>query len=181
MDQSEFSSEESPRTAIGQRLIAARNAKGMTIQRAAQQLKLGEQWLINFEQDRFENASPVFVRGYLKSYAKLLGINAEELLADLPTIESEVSQQNALPLEYQQHRRLPNRIWRLLGYGLSGLIVLLVIGWWHSHWETLHQTNVKNSAPISKQSVDLSSASAGQTIPISLTTDSLNDKVTSKS
>nr|WP_242467685.1 RodZ domain-containing protein [Thiocapsa imhoffii] len=60
----------------------ARQARGLSIERVASQLHLKPGVVDAIEQDRFaELPDPVFVLGYLRNYARILGIDAAPLLA----------------------------------------------------------------------------------------------------
>ncbi|MCU6433165.1 DUF4115 domain-containing protein [Undibacterium sp. Jales W-56] len=73
-----------PQTA-GAMLAAARLQKEWTVQQVADQLKLSGRQIIALEANQFE-ALPkmVIVRGFIRSYAKLLKIDVEPILAKLP-------------------------------------------------------------------------------------------------
>ncbi len=74
----------------GARLKAAREARGLGRARAASQLHLGEDIVAALESDQYEGLpGSVFVRGYLRNYARLLGLPEAPLLeayaADKPS------------------------------------------------------------------------------------------------
>lgn len=78
----------------GERLKNARQALGLTVAEVATHLKLSEKIIEAFERgDAASVAAPVFVAGYLRSYARLLQLSEERVLADfkaLTAIESSV-------------------------------------------------------------------------------------------
>lgn len=66
---------------LGARLRSARKARALSLEQAGQLLHLEESMLRAIEEDRFEAlGAPVFVRGYLKAYAGLLGLSEESVL-----------------------------------------------------------------------------------------------------
>jgi cytoskeleton protein RodZ len=66
---------------LGERLRSARKARAVSLERVAQALHLDEGIVLALEEERFEAlGAPVFVRGHLRAYAKLLGLDAETLL-----------------------------------------------------------------------------------------------------
>lgn len=66
---------------LGERLRSARKARAMTLEQAAQSLRLEAGVLRALEEDRFaEVGAPVFVRGHLKAYARLLGLTEDAVL-----------------------------------------------------------------------------------------------------
>jgi cytoskeleton protein RodZ len=67
---------------LGERLRSARKARAVSLERVAQALHLDEGIVLALEEERFDAlGAPVFVRGHLRAYAKLLGLDAETLLA----------------------------------------------------------------------------------------------------
>jgi cytoskeleton protein RodZ len=66
---------------LGERLRSARKARAVSLERVAQALHLDEGIVLALEEERFDAlGAPVFVRGHLRAYAKLLGLDAETLL-----------------------------------------------------------------------------------------------------
>ncbi|MDO6746032.1 RodZ domain-containing protein [Gilvimarinus sp. 1_MG-2023] len=67
---------------VGQTLVEARTRKGLTCEQVAQELNVQLDKLRALEEDNFDQLfSPVFVRGYIRSYAKLMKIDGEPLVA----------------------------------------------------------------------------------------------------
>ena len=66
---------------VGGILARARAARGFTLEDVAQQLKFGSRQLEALEQDRFDRLpSGTFARGMVRSYARLLKLDADALL-----------------------------------------------------------------------------------------------------
>jgi cytoskeleton protein RodZ len=67
---------------LGERLRSARKARALTLEQAAFTLRLEVPVLRALEDERYEAlGAAVFVRGHLKAYAKLLGLQEEAVLA----------------------------------------------------------------------------------------------------
>ncbi|MDN8664218.1 helix-turn-helix domain-containing protein [Stenotrophomonas indicatrix] len=65
----------------GTRLRQAREAAGLTLEDVGQRLRMPVQVVRSLEQEQWEKlGAPVFVRGQLRSYARLLGVDVSELL-----------------------------------------------------------------------------------------------------
>ncbi|MGB5131390.1 MAG: helix-turn-helix domain-containing protein, partial [Steroidobacteraceae bacterium] len=80
----------------GARLRVAREAKGLTIEAAAERLRLNAALVLAMEEDRLALlGAPVFARGHLRSYAVLLGLPEDEVLASFGS--SEVPEPSLLP------------------------------------------------------------------------------------
>lgn len=69
---------------IGRTLRDAREAQGMTQEDAAARLRLMQRQIAAMEADEFESlGQPVFARGFVRNYARLLGLKPEMLLAHM--------------------------------------------------------------------------------------------------
>lgn len=72
----------------GEQLRLARDQKGFSIEDVAVRLKVPARYVTAIEQgDVAVLPEPMFVRGYVKAYARMVGIDAEELLASLAPVE----------------------------------------------------------------------------------------------
>jgi cytoskeleton protein RodZ len=68
---------------IGERLEEARKRKGISIREAAEATKIRGDYLHKFESNQYDINLPVlYVRGFLRSYAKYLRLPADKIVAD---------------------------------------------------------------------------------------------------
>ncbi|MDQ6916194.1 MAG: DUF4115 domain-containing protein [Pseudomonadota bacterium] len=71
----------------GARLRAAREAAGLSLDQVAQQLKLAPRQVKALEDESFgELPGRTFSRGFLRNYARLVHLDAQDLLAHLPDV-----------------------------------------------------------------------------------------------
>lgn len=69
---------------IGESLRRARAERGITIEQAAEHTRISAAFLRALEAEAFDQLpAPVYVRGFLRSYATYLGLDYEPLLAEL--------------------------------------------------------------------------------------------------
>ena len=112
--------------AVGARLREVRESRSISPAEVAAQLHLNEQTIRALEQnDPDRLPAPIYVRGYVRAYARLLGLNEEELLALYAPAQSPELRTVGMPPPGQgalARRRLP---WRLLGT----LLFLAAVGW----------------------------------------------------
>jgi cytoskeleton protein RodZ len=88
--------------AFGQQLMLAREKAGLTIDEAARALNLKEEIVEAIEDSALDKLPPVtFVQGYIRSYARLLGLSEEKILSEF---EEEVPHE----LESELHPRKPS-------------------------------------------------------------------------
>ncbi|HEY9085050.1 MAG TPA: RodZ domain-containing protein [Candidatus Tyrphobacter sp.] len=68
--------------ALGQRFRAAREARGLSLPEVAEQIRIRAIYLAAIEDENWNAiGAPVYVRGFLRTYARFLGLDAEEVVA----------------------------------------------------------------------------------------------------
>jgi cytoskeleton protein RodZ len=126
-------SESSPR-GPGRRLREAREQRNLPVSRVLEQLRLDPRLLAALEADRWQDVgAPVFARGYIRSYAALVGLPAEELLAEFNALDplgtavpSLVPQASArIPSPARRRNPLPFYVAGVLALALAGLSLWL--------------------------------------------------------
>ena len=76
--------------ALGQRFRAARESRGLTLPEVAEQIRIRSVYLAAIEnEDWTAIGAPVYIRGFLRTYARFLGLDAEEVVADFNIDEGE--------------------------------------------------------------------------------------------
>jgi cytoskeleton protein RodZ len=139
----------------GERLRSARKAKGIDLGHAARDLHLAEDRLAALERDEY-SAIPgrVFVRGYLKNYARLVGLPPEQILAaydtlyppeqeEIPPMQRVGSAGRLRPEVRSSHGAVRAVTWIIV----VGLIALLLT-WWKGYLEWPSTSEVSALPPI---------------------------------
>lgn len=67
---------------MGAYLRAARTEKRVSLERAAEETKIKADFLMRMESDEFDFIAPAYARGFLRSYARFLGVEEEPLLEE---------------------------------------------------------------------------------------------------
>ncbi|HVR46280.1 MAG TPA: RodZ domain-containing protein [Candidatus Binatia bacterium] len=68
--------------ALGERFRAAREARGMSVSDVAEQIRIRSLYLAAIEDENWNTiGAPVYVRGFLRTYARFLGLDPEEAVA----------------------------------------------------------------------------------------------------
>jgi len=135
-------------SSFGVRLKAAREHMGLEQKDAAAQLRLSEKYIVMMEEDNFSSDLPItFVRGYLRSYAKLLQIPAWEVQKALEPIQPKAIEPDPLATSKQTSPVTSgNYFMQLFTY----LIVLTIVGlagsWWYNHTPS-HSNTTAELAP----------------------------------
>lgn len=117
----------------GRRLREARKAKGMSPQDVAASLRLTADTVDALERDDFDNLpEPIFVRGYIRSYAVLLGLPVDELVS---AYNAHVGAREPPPLVVSQARPQASAAHRIVRSATVLIILALaaLVAWW---WKT---------------------------------------------
>ncbi len=111
---------------LGETLRRARQARGTTVEDAERVTRIPRKYLEALEQENYSILpAPVYARGFLRSYAGYLGLNAAELLPFFPVGHVDEPKLEPLP-EVRQPRT-----WSLSGViavAAVGALILLVVG-----------------------------------------------------
>jgi len=122
---------------IGAELAAARHERGLGLPEVAQQLKFGVRQLEALEADRFDElpGGSTFARGIVRSYARLLKVDPEPLLARLAG-RFDAPDSNQLAARFSQPVPFSDagRRSTLVYFGLS-LAILVVVGGIAYQWQ----------------------------------------------
>ncbi|MCP4831979.1 MAG: DUF4115 domain-containing protein [Gammaproteobacteria bacterium] len=116
----------------GDRLRKARETMGMSAEEAAHDLRLDYEVVIALEAAHYETlGAPVFIRGYMRSYARLLGLPEDEIVAGFVAYETEPEEFRTLSTQsvVKPGASLANfMLWVLLGIVIFAGLIYLMIG-----------------------------------------------------
>lgn len=140
---------------VGVRLRTAREHKGLSIDSVAHQLNLSQHRVLDMENDdyRFSNAE-TYAKGYLRSYAKLLGLNPEELIHDFDRLQfTETIEHHETQFIPKRQVSSSDRWMRWITYSIGFLLIFLVAIWWRSQPNSPSETaalvsNASEHTPI---------------------------------
>lgn len=122
----------------GERLKTARESMQLTEKEAASRLHLNPRIIAVIEGEDFENGPPIiFMRGYLRSYARLLNIPENEIDQAVTQLEIAVPSQNVSnPIALQTQTQSfdsGQRYMRWITYPIVAVLIALVGMWWSNH------------------------------------------------
>lgn len=117
---------------IGERLSRQRNSLGLSLEDVAKELRLDKKIVQALEADDFKHLpSPAYIKGYLRSYAQLLGLDSQSLIEQYQNVtrpvEPEFRPPSPPPTDYQTLR---SRTY-VVGSVIALLLVLLA-AWWYT-------------------------------------------------
>lgn len=117
----------------GMRLQEARVKAGLSVEEVASHLRLRVSVIEDLEEDRFENmAGLVFMRGYLRSYARSLNLDADKIVDMFNALN--VQERTTLHNTIQSRQPLVRneRPVRWLMYTICLSCVVLALLWWNA-------------------------------------------------
>ncbi len=123
------------KTGLGERLKATREALRLTEKDVAARLHLNIAVIYQLENEDFEDGTPAtFLRGYLRSYAKLLNVPENEIALTLKNLEnSSPCSVNAISITQMKPQKNNERYLNWLTYVIVLVLIMLVSVWWNSH------------------------------------------------
>ncbi|MBE1277093.1 cytoskeleton protein RodZ [Enterovibrio baiacu] len=152
----------------GTALKQAREAQGLTEQDVADRLRLRVSVIRELEADCCDQKQiATFTRGYIRSYAKLVGLDADKLLCDFqPKKEHEDSAQQMQ--SFSRKTRLEKHDSRVMG--LTWVILAAVIGltafWWWQNQQNDPLLSLPESANIFAQQENETSDDASASLEV---------------
>src|SRR5579863_8894855 len=70
-----------PGTPLGERFRAAREARGLSLSDVSEQVRIRSVYLAAIEEEQWKAiGAPVYVRGFLRTYARFLGLDPEDIV-----------------------------------------------------------------------------------------------------
>jgi cytoskeleton protein RodZ len=118
----------SPSGSLGAMLRDAREARGLTQREAADSLNLSAHFLEALEAERFEKLpAPTFVRGYLRSYARMLGLTEEDVISRYYAIAGEDRSDPYFAARRDTHERPVEIVHEYTGQVLAAVFALVVL------------------------------------------------------
>ena len=111
---------------LGERFRAAREERGLTLSEVGEQLRIRSVYLAAIEEENWKAiGAPVYIRGFLRTYARFLGLDAEEAVAEFNaasgTSPSSSPLPSATPAQAGQ-RSLAPLLW------VAGVVAIALIG-----------------------------------------------------
>ena len=125
----------------GRRLRVHRQAKGLEVERIATQMHLRPAVVEALEQDRYDELpGPVFVIGYLRNYARLVGLDPQPLIeayrATNPGMEAPAPRVSTAPAPRPEIGS-SHVLVRLVSLALIAGVIALLVLWWQNRAEQM--------------------------------------------
>lgn len=133
----------------GERLAEARREQQISVLEVAKELHLDEPKVRALERNDFEMlGAPVFAKGHLKKYASLVGVDADDVLADY----YKMTRQETMPPVVVGRRRARQEL--SPGPWIAVIIVIVVAAasyWWFAVYSNSPEATAPQSTPVEPQ------------------------------
>ncbi len=137
---------------VGATLNQARLAAGMSINDVSQHIKLTAKQIEILESDGFDQLGMVFSRGFVRNYARLLGLDADALVRAIPKNPRNKNDPISIHDEHIPLTKGLSRHWLVVVAIVLGLIIVvpLLVYHWLSGDDTHIRIPPTNSAAMTK-------------------------------
>jgi cytoskeletal protein RodZ len=150
---------------LGERFRAAREQRGLTLSDVAEHVRIRSVYLAAIEEENWKAiGAPVYIRGFLRTYARFLGLDPEEAVADFNSSHGGAAGGPAAPAPSSRYETRPQGgslaplIWvaGIIAVALIGFVVYLAV----TPPKTAPQVAVNTSAQPAAPSLTNGSATA---------------------
>ncbi|HYZ16241.1 MAG TPA: RodZ domain-containing protein [Candidatus Acidoferrum sp.] len=135
--------------ALGEEFRSAREARGLTLSDVAEQIHIRSVYLNAIENEEWPSiGAPVYVRGFIRTYARFLGLDAEGAVARFnDAVPTERPGAHVPPVAIMEERGgVGPSLWAIVG----GLVALALVAFVGFEWWQFNQGS-SQSAPIANQ------------------------------
>lgn len=146
MTESEQVTQDQPAVSIGETLKNLREERNLTVTEIAGSLHLDPRIIELLERDAFEELpAGIFVRGYIRNYAKQLGVDPERLIGIYDETGYEEEPEIIPEVKHPRETSSSDKPVKAFSYLLTLILVILLIAWWQSNF--LITDNIGQSVP----------------------------------
>ncbi len=166
-------------------LRKARQAKNLQQSDVAKEIRLSIQWVKGLEQDDYSHVPAlIYGRGYLRAYARYVGISPDEVMAafnemgleeEFERVKAEVERpvkHHAVPVVLRSKQMINGKMLRWITVILLVVLIVSVGVWWQGKKHILGQLQSVISSPqenLSLKQTLVNSADTNETINTNLT------------
>lgn len=119
----------------------------------AREMRLQTQYILDLEADNFDAFSSLaFVRGYLRGYAKLVGVSESDVMQLFNQLSLQDKVATGVPRYITRDRRHGDRYWRWMGLGVIAFIAISLVLWWQNYNSNIKTLNTSVDTTLSQVS-----------------------------
>ncbi|MBV8066490.1 MAG: helix-turn-helix domain-containing protein, partial [Candidatus Eremiobacteraeota bacterium] len=132
--------------ALGERFRAAREARGLSLSDVAEQIRIRSVYLAAIEDENWRTiGAPVYIRGFLRTYARFLGLDPEEAVAAFnraqPAVPASIVASEGEPATRPAARHGSSLVW------IAAVVAVLLIAFVVYNELTLHGSQTTATEP----------------------------------
>jgi cytoskeleton protein RodZ len=151
--------------ALGERFRAAREARGLTLSDVAEQIRIRSVYLAAIEDENWSTiGAPVYIRGFLRTYGRFLGLDTEEVVAEFSGASTESIAPSAIPAQKSTYladepappRHLSPLIW------IASVVAIGLIAYVFYSALTAHQRQNPTMAALPSNTPTVASGTSGE-------------------
>lgn len=154
--------------ALGEEFRSAREARGLTLSDVAERLHIRSVYLAAIEEEDWAAiGAPVYVRGFLRTYARYLGIDPERAVANFTAVGIEAAPSRPGPAAHDERPGTPRR-----GPSVAAIaaivVAVLALGFVGYEYYLYQAGSSGGAAPVARPVADLPAATpaaAGASVP----------------
>ena len=182
----ESSQMETPLDSPGLLLAEARRAKQLSTDDVAKRLCLKVNIIEALEKDELlPSISLTFIKGYTRSYAKLLGLDEVHIITlfnDFHASETLIAPKKMQSFSRKVAKENNDSRWMLVTYSLIAVVLILIVIWWSQQNSENFFASPSSVPALNSSEADLSVASTTEQLQNTSTiTSNLNEKQTTNS
>jgi len=138
---------------LGEQFRAAREARGLTLSEVSEQIRIRSVYLSEIEAENWSAiGAPVYIRGFLRTYARFLGLDPEEAVGEFNKTQAaapvaEVRTPAGTGLDHLRERSLSPLIW------VATAIAAILIGFVIYNYVQLQRQRAAGPAPVATPTV----------------------------
>lgn len=119
----------------------------------AREMRLQTQYILDLEADNFDAFSSLaFVRGYLRGYAKLVGIAEMDVIQLFNQLALQDKVATGIPKYITHDKSHGDRYWRWMGLAVVAFIVISLVLWWQNYNSSLKSLSSSVNTSLSQVS-----------------------------
>ncbi|MCD6045389.1 MAG: integral rane protein [Gammaproteobacteria bacterium] len=119
----------------------------------AREMRLQTQYILDLEADNFDAFSSLaFVRGYLRGYAKLVGIAERDVMQLFNQLSLQEKVTTSIPKYITHDKSYGDRYWRWMGLAVVVFIVVSLVLWWQNSNSSLKSLSGSVNTTLSQVS-----------------------------
>lgn len=154
--------------ALGERFRAAREARGLSLSDVAEQIRIRSVYLGAIEDENWTAiGAPVYTRGFLRTYARFLGLDPEEVVNEFNRATSSAPAAATAPapasvsrIHEARPRNLSPLIW------IASLVAVALVAFVFYNEFTLHARQAETTAALPSNAGPAPSAAPGDGSPL---------------